>query len=59
VTPSHLGSTRPIYTNYHILYRKIYHIKCKKEEQQGEAGRGAQSSRERSKERQKKPVKNP
>jgi hypothetical protein len=32
---------------------KIYHIKCKKEEQQGEARRGTQSSRERSKERQK------
>jgi hypothetical protein len=33
---------------------KIYHMKYKKGEQQGGAGRGARSSRERSKERQKK-----
>jgi hypothetical protein len=32
---------------------KIYHMKYKKGEQQGGAGRGARSSRERSKERQK------
>jgi hypothetical protein len=32
---------------------KIYYMKCKKGEQQGGAGRGAWSSRERSKERQK------
>jgi hypothetical protein len=30
---------------------KIYYIKCKKGEQQGGAGRGAWSSRERSRER--------
>jgi hypothetical protein len=32
---------------------KIYHMKCKKREQQGGAGRGARSGRERSKEKQK------
>jgi hypothetical protein len=42
-----------MHRNYHILSIKIYHMKCKKGGQQGGAGRGAWSSRERSKERQK------
>jgi hypothetical protein len=38
-SPSRPSLPESIHTNYHILYMKIYHMKCKKGEQQGGARR--------------------